>query len=321
MAMTRRHSSDIDMVVDELRRIMQKGHGKLDDAVRASPKLLSLARYKVANEKAPTLLAADIKTAIARLPAKVAHDAAILLAVNEIAPSQGDRWLRLYPKGASAPAMEWRWRSVFGRIAVELLRLQDPDDFPETDVSYRVLRLHIHEDITHPSPDTQLRIGRFMWKLEALVADMELFSFTSSAPELKFRDWSCGDPQHQPVGRVAFGDGPQGTHLYVMYLGGALPLLRPVTLAAVIEWDGAQMAEPWLSLTPQAPLQHLMLSACAPRAVAAQYTCIERVSAAARAPIVGQPQIHDRNEEDLMTYELPNPEVGHRYRLEWKRRT
>jgi hypothetical protein len=300
---------DIDTVIEQLRAVMEVKKGGLVDAVSAAPKLLRLPRYKLAEDR-QKLLASDIEAAIARLPPDVASDANNLLPITQPTSYLNARWQAIGAGGYSAPAKTWRWKSVFGRLAIELLKLQDNDSGQQ---SYRVLFLHIDVNVTYKGAE-QHRMTSFEWRIQSIVPDMRWFGFTHNVHDLKLKDWDCQSEGHAKVGRVPVRSmGEDGDYWYVVSLGEALPVGKPVTIKAVTHAVGPRNNYPWLSYTMPFQVDRLLLTAEAPRAEATKFTCQELTG----GEVIAKTE-YQRDADASMSYEPSTPHKGHTYRLDWR---
>jgi hypothetical protein len=299
---------DIDTVIEQLHAVMDVKKGGLVDAVSAAPKLLRLPRYQQADDR-QELLAADIETAIANLPFEVANDAKNLLPILHPSSYLSTRWGAIEAAGHSAPAKRWRWTSVFGRVAIELLKLQDDEP-----ASYRILDLHVSVSISYEGSD-QHRITSFEWLIQSDIPDMRWFGFTHNVHDLAVSHWECQSAGHAPVGSVPVrSKGEDGNHWYVVSLGKPLPPGKPVTIKTAMHGIGPREKYPWLSYTLPLPTEKLLLTADVPSDEATHFLCQER-----EAHTVYSETDHQRDAETTMRYEPTSSRKGRTYRLEWRK--
>jgi hypothetical protein len=299
---------DIDTVIEQLRAAMTAGTDELVDAVSAAPKLLRLSRYKT--DDPHELLTSDIEAAIARLPNDVADDANNLLPIKNLHKDLGSRWRAIGGDKYSGSAKQWRWTSVFGRVAVELLKLQDND--PEQP-SYRVLYQHIDVTVTYKGPE-QHRITSFEWRIQSTVPDMQWFGFTHNVHDLKVERWECQSEGHTKVGQVPVRSiGEDGDHWYVVSLGEPIPIGKPVTIKTAMHAVGPRTKFPWLSYTLRYPLEELLLTANVPREEATKFTCRE-----VEIGKVKHRTDHQRDDDTTIRYKPTSPRKGRTYRVDWK---
>jgi hypothetical protein len=300
---------DIDTAIEQLRAVMEVKKGELVDAVSAAPKLLQLARYKKTDDR-QKLLASDIEAAIARLPPDVAEDANNLLPITNPGSYLSARWNAIGAAGYSSPAKRWRWTSVFGRVAVELLSLQEGD---HEQLSYRVLDLHLDVNVTYQDSE-QHRITSFEWIIESTIPDMRWFGFTHNVHDLKVSDWECQIEGHAKVGHVPVRSrGEDGEHWYVVSLGKTLPMGKPVSIKTAMHAVGPRGKFPWLSYTLPGPIEKLLLTVDVPRDEATKFICQEL-----EVRDVCSETDHRRDGDATMSYEPISPRKGRTYRLEWR---
>ncbi len=300
---------DIDTIIEQLHAVMEAKKTELVDSVSAAPKLLRLPRYKQADD-AQGLLAKDITAAIAKLPPKVANDAKNLLPIDNSYKYLGLRWDAIGASKYSGDAKKWCWESVFGRLAVELLKLQDHDHEQQ---SYRVLFLHIDVSVTYNGTE-QHRITSFEWHIQSTVPDVRWFGFTHNVHDLKLKDWDCQSEGHAKVGRVPVRSmGEDGDYWYVVSLGEALSVGKPATIKAATQAVGPSNNFPWLSYTMPFQVGKLLLTANVPRAEATKFTCQEL----AGGELIAKTE-YQRDADASMSYEPAIPHKGHTYRLDWR---
>lgn len=300
---------DIDTVIEQLRAVMEVKKGGLIDAVGAAPKLLRMPRYKQADDR-QKMLADDIEAAIRRLPPDIANDANNLLPIANPTSYFRTRWDAIGAAGYSSPAKKWRWTSVFGRVAVELLSLQDDD---HEQLSYRVLDLHLDVNVTYEGSE-QHRITSFEWIIESAIPDMRWFGFTHNVHDLKVVDWECQIEGHAKVGHVPVRSrGEDGEHWYVVSLGRTLPMGRPVPIKTAMHAVGPRGKFPWLSYTLPGSIDKLLLTVDVPRDEATKFICQEL-----EVRDLYSETDHRRDTKATMSYEPTSPQKGRTYRLGWR---
>jgi hypothetical protein len=310
---------NIEGIVEELHRLV-KDEGELNaTGVMKASRLLALPCYEQA-EHPQDLLLADLKTAIGQLPAGslddregpglMRQDAETLLIARP-----RDRW-QIMSGSPSGTAKKWKRHFLLSRIAVELLELHRAENAAA--VSHCILKLHIHVEVSHPQPDVQSRLTKFMWAVQGITSDVRTFAFISGAPNLDFADWQCESDGHIKVGRVPLQLGaPRGNHLYVVYLGATLPTDRPTNIAAVVKTTGSPGAEPWLSHTLASTIDELLLTADVPKDEAKHYKLRELESAGEMAKELWS-EDHIRDSEQTMIFRPASPRAGRRYRMDWR---
>jgi hypothetical protein len=312
---------DIDTAIKELHAVMKyTRQGTFEDAVGQASQLLRLPRYRKPDDEPYTLLASDIKTAIARLPPPVRRDANALLPIDQPGSYLDARWRAIGASKYSGPAREWRWSSVLGRVAVELLALQQSVPMEETR-SVRILSLDIAAlPYLEEAPDIRLLVMN--WEFESNVSDLRWFAFPFSTRNLVLKEWSAqfDDPLDSSapdltVARIpAIASSDADTYWYVSLLRKPPRVGVPVRLTATM-WCGlTDTSPPWIEYTPSIPIERLTLSVSG-LARGTGYTVSDHEADTDR--VASERSAYPEPPDARVIYEPPAPQEGHIYRLSW----
>jgi hypothetical protein len=317
---------DIDTVIEDLHAVMKyTREGTFEDAVGQASNLLRLARYRTAEGEPHSLLASDIKAAIARLPAEVQRDANGLLPIDEPGSYLDARWRAIGAANFPGQAKEWRWRSVLGRVAVELLTLHARETNGGVQRSIRIQSLHVFVRLVYDSevrPDVVSRIVIFHWGVESQVSDMQWFAFPFSTRSFVVRNLVVSLTEVPSAGptviRVPVSESSDAdNYWYVCLLRGPLPVAQPVDLGFSMACDETSSSPPWFEYTLQVPVEQLTLTVQGHRATT-EYALSEREAGTDR--IIREEAAFSKaadGQPPLVRYEPPSPEVGHTYRVAW----
>lgn len=321
---------DIDTVIEQLHAVMDVKKGGLIDAANAAPKLLQLSRYKRADNP-QALLASDIEAAIRRLPPDLANDANNLLPIKHPTSYLSTRWNEIGAAKYSAPAKRWRWTSVFGRVATELIKLYNDD---ATSLSYHVNHLHIHQVVYAPGPlEETHRLMIFTWDIESRVEDLQWFAFAYSTKNQSYSKWEALD-ESVAVARIPVADSYDSeNHWYIIHMPNSPRANQPVKLCVGI-WFGPSSGkeiQPWLEHTLVTSVDKLVLTAHILHSTPSdQFTCSEREAASGKVlnefvaeigktVIPSEIREFDKNDSRPVRFYIPDaPREGHTYRLAWK---
>jgi hypothetical protein len=313
---------DIDTVIKELHAVMKyTRQGTFEDAVGQASKLLRLPRYQKPDDEPYTLLASDIKTAIARLPPAVRPDANALLPIDQPGSYLDARWRAIGASKYSGAAKEWRWMSVLGRVAVELLALYQSTPMEETR-SVRILSLDIAVlPSVGETPDYRLIV--MTWEFESNVSDLRWFAFPFSTRNFLFREWTAqfndpmdiGAPELTVTRIPAIASSDEDNYWYASLLRKPPRVGVPVRLMVTISCGFTDKSSPWIEYSPSMPIDHLVLSV-EDLGLQTQYAVSDREADTDK--VVSERSAYPETAGARIIYEPPSPLEGHTYRLSWE---
>jgi hypothetical protein len=168
--------ADIDLVVSELREVLEVRKGRWPTTLGHAPRLLEDSRYETSADRIADL-ARDLTAAIARLPAELRHGADVLLDITT-PRTKTERWQAIGAEEYSGDARKYLATTIFTRVAVELLGLWSESGNTH---SYRLVDLDIDVVVQDNSTFREGQHERcfvlFRWTIVPTVADLAFFSF------------------------------------------------------------------------------------------------------------------------------------------------
>jgi len=248
---------DIDVIVDQLDKILHyQGEIGLVEAAALAPVLLRHDRYRGAAD-ARAALAADITTAISKLPPEVRRDANAILPIDQPNASIAARLRAINMADSSAPGRRWHRIATLGRVAFQLhARYNAPAQ------SYRIIKTDIAVSRQELSLPTLGTLRRFLvidlhWTIESLVRGLKWFDFSLlENRRLKLEQFAAQDDGYPCESIICASTSPRqptlflNESLYIVQLAEGFPVRAPTHLHIRFRFDKAGKGDPHLLYRP-----------------------------------------------------------------------
>lgn len=299
--------ADIDLVVSELRRVLEARKGRWPNTLRNASRLLEDPRYQ-ASDDATAALATDLTAAIARLPTPLRHDADVLLDITG-PRSMGERWRAVGAEGYSGDARRCHAGAIFTRVAVELLGLWSKST---DERSYKILttdiKVFVNPRLARWGHHDYIQV-HFSWTIEPLISDLLFFSFRHQLDADYMRIDACA------LYKASAHLSEAGyNHWYGLCLHQPPSLGVPVEITAVIEYEKHNPTmRREVSYIPPDPLKELSIVMIHRDARFGSSRCVERTG-----PVAKVARWFDGTVSGTAThYHIASPRTDCQYALEW----